>query len=303
MGSTTKRRNNDRLKLVFMAAPFIVITFIFYYIPLFGWAYVFFDYKPGIPLAETPFVGLKFFRLALGPGSELYEVLKNTFALSFLALLTSPLPVALAILLSELKYRRLKKLVQTTTTLPYFISWMIVFSLAFALFSMEGLVNQLLTTWSPGREPLNVLGNNAGAWYIQTAFLLWKTLGFNAIIYLAAISGIDLEQYDAAKVDGANRLQTIRHITVPGIMPTFVVLLLLSVSNLLSNGFEQFFVFYNPLVADKLNVLDYYIYRIGILQGDYAYATAIGVFKTLVSLVLLFSVNQLAKKIRGQAII
>ncbi|WP_135548332.1 ABC transporter permease subunit [Paenibacillus cymbidii] len=295
--------SRNRTMLVSMAAPFMIITFIFYYIPLFGWVYVFFDYKPGIPLGNTPYVGLKFFELALGPGSDLYKVLKNTFVLSFLALLTAPLPVMLAIMLSELKNHRFKKLVQTTTTLPYFISWIIVFSLAFSMFSIDGLVNRILGMLNISDAPLNVLGNNAGAWYIQTAFHLWKTIGFNAIIYLAAISGIDLEQFDAARVDGANRLQTIWHITVPGIMPTFIVLLLLSVSNLLSNGFEQFFVFYNPLVADKLNVLDYYIYRVGILQGDYAYATTIGVFKTIVSLALLFTINQIAKKVRGEAIV
>jgi putative aldouronate transport system permease protein len=137
----------------------------------------------------------------------------------------------------------------------------------------------------------------------QTGLTIWKTLGWNAIIYIAAMAGIDGELYDAAKVDGANRLRTIWHITVPGIMPTFLVLLLLNVSNMLAASFDQYFVFYNPLVAGKIEVLDYYVYRMGIIVGDYPLATAVGIFKTLVSVALLFSVNQISKKLRDQSLI
>ncbi|MFD0712076.1 ABC transporter permease [Paenibacillus sp. GCM10027626] len=293
----------SKLSLLLMALPFIVLVFLFNYLPLFGWVYVFFDYKPGIPLSQTPFVGLKFFELTLNDGGELLNVLKNTLAMSFLGLLTSPLPLIFAILLSEVKNKTFQKIVQTTTTLPNFISWFIVFSLFFSVFSVEGLFNTLLIKLHIISEPTNILGNGEAVWYVQTAVAVWKGLGWGAIIYLASIAGIDQELFDAAKVDGAGRFQTIMNVTVPGLMPTYIVLLLLSISNMLSNGFDQYFVFHNPLVAEKIEVLDYYVYRIGIATNDYAYATAIGMSKTVISVILLFTVNFISKRVRGQSIV
>jgi len=298
-----KKLQRNGLLLLLMALPFVVLVFIFYYVPLFGWVYAFYNYKPGIPLSQSEFVGLKYFQMALSEGSELGTVLRNTLGLSFLGILTSPLPIAFAIMLSEVRSKTFKKLTQTLTTLPNFVSWVIVFSLFFSIFSVEGLMNQLLAKFHLIDSPLNPLANPDAAWYMQTAIGIWKGLGWGAIIYLAAITGIDAELYDAAKVDGAGRFQTIWHITVPGIMPTYFVLLLLSISGMLSNGFEQYFVFMNPLVNEKLNVLDYYLYNVGIVQNDYSYSTALGIFKTIVSILLLFTANLLSKRIRGQSII
>ncbi|HJD29744.1 MAG TPA: ABC transporter permease subunit, partial [Candidatus Blautia avicola] len=131
----------------------------------------------------------------------------------------------------------------------------------------------------------------------------WKSLGWNSIIYIASIAGIDSELYDAAHVDGANRMQTIRHIIIPGLYTTFFVQLLLAISNMLSNGFEQYFVFYNPLTADKIEVLDYYVYKIGVLTNDYPQSIALGMGKTVISVILLFSANWLSKKVRGESIV
>jgi len=292
-----------RLSLFLMILPLLVLVIAFNYVPLFGWVYAFFKYKPGIPLSETPFAGLEYFRLLFGANSEIGKVLINTLVMSFLNILSSPLPIVFAILLSELRGRRLKKFVQTVTTVPYFISWIIVFSLVFSIFSFEGIFNTLLTQLGWIKNPVNVLGNPDTAWYVQTAIVIWKNTGWSAIIYFAAIAGLDSQLFDAAKIDGAGRFRCIWHVTLPGLMPTFIVLLLLNVSNMLSNGFDQFFVFYNPLVADKLEVLDYYIYRVAFHGNDYPFATAVGMWKTLISIVLLFAVNQLAKKFRGQSII
>jgi len=292
-----------RTSLFLMILPLLLIVVVFSYVPLFGWVYAFFNYKPGIPLSQTSFAGLEYFRLLFGANSDIGKVLINTLAMSFLNLLVSPLPIAFAILLSELRGRRLKKLIQTVTTVPYFISWIIVFSLVFSIFSFEGIFNTLLMRFGLIDSPVNVLGNPDTAWYVQTAIVVWKNTGWSAIIFFAAIAGLDAQLFDAAKIDGAGRFRCIWHVTIPGLMPTYIVVLLLNVSNMLSNGFDQFFVFYNPMVADKLEVLDYYIYRVAFHGNDYPFATAVGMWKTLISIVLLFFVNFLAKKIRGQSII
>lgn len=303
MQAMKPRLTKRRLALFLMLLPLILLVIVFNYVPLFGWIFAFYKYKPGIPLSETPFAGWEYFRLLFGSNSDIGKVMVNTLVMSFLNLLTSPLPIAFAILLSELRSSRLKKLIQTVTTLPYFISWIIVFSLMFSIFSFEGIFNTLLMRLGWIDSPYNVLGNPDTAWYVQTAIVIWKNTGWAAIIYFAAIAGLDAQLFDAAKIDGAGRFRCIWHVTLPGLMPTFIVLLLLNVSNILSNGFDQFFVFYNPLVADKLEVLDYYIYRVAFHANDYPFATAVGMWKTVISIVLLFAVNQLAKKLRGQSII
>jgi putative aldouronate transport system permease protein len=298
-----KKLKPEGVKLTLLALPFVLFTFAFAYVPLFGWVYAFFNYKPGVSLAHSKFVGLKYFILMFSGTGDMGRVMINTLAMSALGLLTSALPIIFAIMIAEVPSRRFKKLVQTTTTLPNFISWVIVYSLAFNILSTDGLLNHMLLDLHLVDKPTNILGNPDIVWYFQTALGIWKGLGWGAIIYLAAIAGIDNELYDAASVDGAGRLKKILHITLPGIAPTYFVLLLLAVSSILSVGFDQYFVFYNSLVADKIEVLDYYVYRIGLASHDYSYATAIGIAKTFVSLILLFSVNGLSKRVRGSSII
>lgn len=292
----------EGIKLFLLAIPFVIFTFAFYYVPLFGWIYAFFDYRPGLPLAKADFVGLEHFRELLAD-YNLGRVLANTLALSFLSILCAPVPLLLAVLVSEAKSGWFKKLVQTTSTLPHYISWVIVYSLAFSMFSSEGAVNDILLNLGLIGSPVDVLGNSDRVWLVQTLILLWKSVGWGAIIYLAAIVSIDGEQFDAAKVDGAGRFRSIWHITVPSVMPTFMVLLLLSISNLLGSGFEQYLVFNNVMVADRIEVLDMYVYRVGLVTRDYPYSTAVGIFKSLISILLLFSVNGLSKKLRGESIV
>lgn len=292
----------DGLKLFLMAMPFVLFVLAFSYVPLFGWSYAFFDYKPGISLTQSPFTGLKVFATIFNSGDDLIRVMKNTLIMSFMGILSSPLPVVFAILLNEMRGRKFKKLVQTTTTLPNFISWIVVFSLSFAIFSSDGMYNSLLRKVGLPISDLNILGNNDYVWLFQWAIGTWKWLGWGSVIYLATISGIDSELYDAANVDGANRFQTIMNVTVPGLYSTYLVLLLLSISNMLSNGFDQYFVFFNPLVADRIEVLDYYVYKIGILTNDYPQATALGMAKTVISIAILFTTNLISKKLRGNSI-
>ena len=301
-----KKFNKNQRQLLLIALPFVAFVFIFSYIPLFGWSYAFFDYHPGVSLIDSTFAGLKYFRMALDfkGGSELLLVLRNTLVLSFLSLALSPLPVIFAIFLSEMNSKFFKKFIQTTTTLPNFISWILVYAICIATFSInDGFLNDILLKLNFIKSPMNPLANGDIAWYFQTGLGVWKGLGFGSIIYLAAIGGIDSEQYDAASVDGAGRFSKIRHITIPGVLPTYFVLLLLAVSNILSNGFDQYYAFMNAMVQPNLQVFDYYVYRVGIGLNQYSLSTALGIFKSVVSITLLFTVNKMAKKVRGESII
>lgn len=292
-----------RLKLTLLALPFVVFVFLFSYVPLLGWGLAFFDYKPGLSLDKIKFVGFKYFRLMFFYKEDILNALLNTLVLSFLSMAVSVLPIVFAILLTELRHSRMRKAIQTVVTLPHFVSWIIVYALCFALFSSNGMVSQVLMTLGLTNKPLMLMTNASTAWLFMTLLGIWKELGWNSIIYLAAITGIDEEYYDAARVDGAGRFRCIWHITVPGLMPTFIVLLLLKVGNLLSVGFDQYLVFNNAMISSRLEVLDLYTYRIGIGTQDYSFAVAVGIVKSVVSLLMLFSVNALAKRVRGESII
>lgn len=288
-----------------MAVPFLIFITAFCYVPLLGWIYAVFDYKQGMlfyQLDKMEFVGLRYFARFF-TDRQLPRVLRNTLVMSVGGLLLSPLPVLTAILINDIKNVRVKKFIQTTTTFPNFISWVIVFGLATALFSANGMWNQLLSAIGLKPSQFGILGDRKNVWWFQLALQQWKGLGWSCIIYLAAITGIDTELYDAAMVDGANKGQRIWHITIPGVAPTFFVLLLMSISNILSNGFEQYYMFINPLVADKIEVLDYYIYKVGIQSGKYSYGIAVGMVKTLVGICLLFAANGFSKKVRGDSLI
>lgn len=301
-GKKKSKYSKESMQPFLLSLPFVLFVFAFAYVPLFGWAYAFTDYRAGMQMSDVSFVGLQHFAAIWKNKSELLRVLRNTFAMSLIGLIFSPLPMVFAILINEIKSNKFRKMVQTLTTLPNFISWIVVFTLAFAMFSSDGMVNGLLHRFESS-EIVNPLGNADIAWIFQWALATWKTLGWSAIIYIAAIAGIDAELYDAAHVDGANRFQTIMNVTVPGLYSTFFVLLLLQISNILSNGFDQYFVFYNPLTAEKVEVLDYYVYRVGVLSNNYPQSIALGMFKTIVSVTLLFGANKLSQKLRGESIV
>lgn len=293
-------------KLFLLVVPFLLIPLIFSYYPLYGWIYAFYDYRPPRPLSKCEFVGFKWFVTLFGNKVKLniiLNVLKNTFAMSGLGILFSWLPMAFAILLSEVKCKWFKKLVQTLSTLPNFISWVLVYSLAFSLFSSSGMMNNLLQSLGIIDLPIQFLQSSKHTWLSMWLWGTWKGLGWNAILYLAAISGIDQEMYEAARVDGANRWHLIWNITVPCLMPTYFVLLLLSVANFLNNGMEQYYVFQNAFNQSKIEVLDLYVYNLGMGSGSYSLATAISIMKSIVSVTLLFAINKLSKILRGESIV
>lgn len=293
----------ENISLHMMGLICFCFVLVFSYLPLMGWIMAFFNYKPGLSIWNCEFVGLKFFKLAFAE-PELIQVLVNTLAISLLSLLALPLPAIFAIFLNEVHSKKFKKVVQTVTTLPNFISWILVYSIVYALFSAgDGIINKVLLSLGLIDKSMNPLANNEIVWFFQVGISIWKSLGFNAIVYFSALTGIDAQLYEAADVDGCGKFQKIWHITIPCLLPTFFTLLLLSIGNLLSNGFEQFYMFYNPMVHEKIQVLDFYTYRLGISLGDYSFATALGMTKTFISIILLFSANLLSKKVQGKSIL
>lgn len=286
--------------------PFILLVAIFSYYPLYGWVYAFFDYKPPFPLSADSFVGLKWFKYMVSNSikvKQLWEVLRNTFAVSGLSLLFSWFPMIFAVFLNEIKCTPFKKFVQTVTTLPNFISWVLVYSIAYSILSSTGVVNSVLTQLGWIETPQMFLQSSEHVWFKMWLWLTWKNAGWSAIMYISAISGIDAEMNEAARVDGASRMQIIRHITIPSILPTYFVLVMLSLANFLSNGMEQFYVFSNSFNKDYIQVLDLYVYNLAMGGGGYSLSTAISIFKTLVSIVLLCGSNKISKMIRGEGFI
>lgn len=300
---TSPGKRKRQLKLLLFLLPFLGLVIAFHYLPLFGWLYAFIDYTPGVSIFNSNFAGLKYFKMVFSGSSEFWLVLRNTLCISLLNIAASAVPVIFAIMISQVVLGRFSKTVQTLTSIPNFISWVIVYSVVFMLLASEdSALNTLLRTLNPTGSSVNILTNVDAAWFVQVGIGVWKSTGYSAILYLAAISGIDQELFDAADVDGANTWQRIRHVTIPGILPTFFVLLLLSISNMLSNGFEQFWLFGNGMTWDKLEVFDTYVYRMGIQNMEYSFSTALGIFKSIVSVILLTVANIGSKRLRGESI-
>ena len=223
--------------------------------------------------------------------------------MSGLGILTSWLPMAFAIFLCEIKNMKFRRVVQTLTTVPNFISWVLVYAIAFCIFSTDGFISSLMVNAGIWSEGVNMLMGGNHVWLQMLAWGLWKGIGWSAIIYIAAISGIDQQLYEAATVDGAGRFQRMWNITVPSLIPTFCVLLLMSIANILSNGMDQYLVFENSTNTNAIMVLDLYVYKLGIGQGQIPLSTVIGMVKSLVSVTLLFGANGISKLIRGESIV
>lgn len=286
--------------------PFLLLVFVFSYLPLLGWVTALYDYKPALGLGGSNFVGLQWFEMLFSSQTQLRQigqVMANTLAMSFLGFATSLLPVFFAILLNEIRATWFRNTVQTLTTLPNFISWVLVYMIAFSLFSTSGLVNTTLHDWGLITVPMRFLDTDQHVWLTMLAWSLWKGLGWGAILYLAAIVGIDQELYESARIDGANRFQLMRYITFPQLMPTYVVLLILSIANILNNGMEQYYVFQNAFNKEHIQVLDLYVYNVGITGNSISLGTALSMLKSVVSVALLMAANAIAKRLRGTSII
>ena len=298
--SLKPKKKKKAWNLFFLALPLIMVVFLFSYVPLLGWALSLFEYKPGYALWDCEFVGLKYFQILFANGNTA-RVMKNTVIFSALGFLFLPLPMLLAILLNEINSTRFRKAAQVITTLPHFISWVIVYSVFFAIFSTEGMLNQVLQMM--GVKKQSILTDRNAVYWFQALITQWKGVGWGSIIYIAAIAGIDQELYEAAYVDGAGRLRCALSITLPSLVPTFVVMMLLNISNFVSTGMDQYYQFKNNIVYNKIEVLDLFVYRLGLQQGDYSYAIAVGILKSVISIALLFIANATARRVRGESIV
>ncbi|MBE5866483.1 MAG: sugar ABC transporter permease [Lachnospiraceae bacterium] len=293
------------IKLFLYVLPGLIIVFLFNYFSIWGWLFAFFQYKPGKSVFECEFVGWKNFATLFGNKvmrNNLFRVLKNTFGIHMLGYIFTPLPMFFAIFLNEIKNVKFKKVVQTLTTLPHFIGWVVVYSLATTLFSPNGLVNNLGIQWGLLDAPVNFLASDKHVWITQVLWQQWKGLGWSAIIYFAAIAGIDQELYEAAMVDGAGKLRRIWYITIPHLIPTYFTLLIMSIGNFLNTGYDQFLTFGNALNKDYIEVLDLYVYNLGIGGGQISYSVAVGIMKSFVAFILFAFANFISKKVRGTSV-
>jgi putative aldouronate transport system permease protein len=296
----------SKFKLFLMFLPFALLAFVFCYLPLWGWRYAFFDYQSGDTLSMDKFVGFKWFTYLFqneATRRDIVRVLRNTLAMSGLGIATSWVPLAFAVLLTEIENKKFRRVVQTFTTIPNFISWIIVYTVALAIFSTDGFINTFAQSMGWISTGTNYLMGDHFTWLKMLAWGLWKGTGWSAIIYIAGISGIDRQLYEAATVDGAGRFQRIWHVTLPGLIPTYMVMLLMSVAGMLSNGLDQYLVFSNASNSQTMEVLDLYVYNLGIAGGSIPLSTVIGMAKSIVSVILLFMANSVSKAVRGESIV
>lgn len=295
-GITLKQIKNQKV-LILLSIPFIIYVIIFCYVPLGGWLMAFQNYKPKNGLLHSQFVGLSKFEF-LFSNDQFLKVIRNTLAMGVINLVLGTVTAILfAILLSEFRFNRGKKVVQTISYLPHFLSWVIVTGIVFDVLSTEnGIVNELLVNLHIIDKPFNFLADPKLFWWIVGFANVWKETGWNSIIYLAAITSISPDLYEAASIDGAGRLAKIWHITLPGIKPTFFILLIMNIGNVLNAGFEVQYLLGNGLVQSVSQTIDIYVLKYGISQADYSLGTAAGIFKSVVSLILIVIANQLAKK-------
>lgn len=292
----------DQRHLQAMGLPGVVWMLIFSFIPMYGIIIAFMDYNISKPIVEAPFVGFKYF-LEFFKDENFIIVMQNTFAISILKLVVGfPIPIIFAILLNEIISTKYKRIVQTISYLPHFLSWAVLGGIMVNWFSDSGAFNGILMQLGIIQEPISVLGEAKYFWTVAVLSDVWKELGWSAVIYLAAISGIDMQLYESAELDGAGRLRKMWNITLPSIKGTIAILFILNVGNLLNTNFDQIFILTNQLNLDKSNVIDLYVYRMGIQSGRFSYATAIGLFRSVIALVLLLIANKTSKSLTGQSL-
>lgn len=286
--------------LLVMTIPFLIWLFIFKYLPIWGWTIAFQDYKPARSFTEQEWVGFQHF-MFLFEDERFLRVLRNTLAMSGINLILGFVTaIILALLLNEVRIVVFKRVVQTVSYLPHFISWVVAAGIVQQTLSPEGIINDLLMRFGLIKEDILFLGIGEYFWGIFGAATVWKDVGWNTIVYLAAMTMIDPAQYEAAEMDGAGRLQRMWHITLPGIKSVIVVLLIMNIGYLLESGFEPQYLLGNGMNVDYSENIDIFVLKYGIAQGNFSLSIAAGMFKTVVSFILLFAANNIAKRL-GEA--
>lgn len=301
MNNTVNRLKKDLQRNKYMyiiILPVVIYLLVFCYKPMYGIVIAFQKFRPTLGIANSPWVGLKHFKTFF---TDPYfgRILRNTFTISFLSLIFGfPAPILFALLLNEVKVKWFKKTVQTITYMPHFISLVVICGLVTTFCQSNGLFNDIIALFGGERE--NLLLNKNLFYPIYVLSGIWQGMGWSSIIYLAALAGIDQEQYEAAKIDGASRLQQMRYITLPGLLPTVSMLLILNLGSILNVGHEKVMLLYQPLTYEVADVIGTYVYRRGLISGEYSYSTAVGIFNSVVNLVFLVVSNKISKKL-GQS--
>lgn len=277
--------------------PGFLWLLLFSIIPMFGIVMAFQDFNPGKGIFGSPFIGLDNFRYMLKL-KDVKSIFFNTVFISMLKIVANlAVPMIFALLLNELRYKKLAKPIQTIVYLPHFISWVVFASILLNIFGYNGPINTILSMF--GVDPVLFWGRPNLFPYLVAGTDVWKEFGYNTIIYLAALTGIDPGLHEAAALDGAGRFRRLLHITLPGIKTTVILLVVLSLRNVLNAGFDQIFILYNPLVYSTGDIIDTWVYRMGILNMQYSLSTAVGLLKSVVSLILISTSYFLAKKFAG----
>ncbi|MFD2614953.1 ABC transporter permease [Paenibacillus gansuensis] len=301
------RRMLQQKYLYLMILPALIWVVIFSYGPMFGLYMAFINYSPGgasffSQFFHSKFVGLEWFRYFLDNG-DFYIVLRNTLAQSLLTILFGfPAPILLALLINEISGNKVKKVFQTVSYLPHFISWVIAANIIITMLSSDGLINKLLMLSGLVSEPVRFLQVGPYFWWIIALSNTWKEMGFGAILYLAAIASINPELYEAARVDGASRIRLMYHVTLPALKPTIVIMAILSVGGILNAGFDQQYLLQNDTIMQYSDVIDTYTYRYGLQNSMFSYGAAVGLFKSVVSFALVLTVNSIARKLNDHAL-
>ena len=290
--------------LLMMLLVCVIWVLMFCYAPMWGWYLAFVKYKPGHPIFSSAFVGWNNFYRFLVTSMDFVRVIRNTLVVNIGSLAISmPMEIALAIVIYELRFKVFKRVVQTISYLPFFISWVIIGGIFFQFLSMNGVINSLLINAGLIKEPILFLGLPGMSWPILISTRVWKELGYSTIVYLGAMGAIDPGLYEAAYVDGAGRWKRIWHVTLPALIPTISVLLILAAGSLINGAFDQVYVFQNTANLATCDTIDTMVYRVGLQNGDYSYATAVGIFNSVCSFILLISVNTIVRRINGRSLI
>ncbi|WP_019910811.1 ABC transporter permease [Paenibacillus sp. HW567] len=291
------RKLRSQKALMVMSIPFLIYVIIFAYVPLYGWIMAFQNYKLGSSMLHNEWVGLANFR-ELFQDDNFLRVIRNTLAMSTINLVFGFVSsITLAIMLNEVRKLLFKRVVQTISYLPHFLSWVVAANLIMNVLSIDGVVNKVLVSLHLVKEPVMWLSEQHYFWWIIGASNVWKEIGWSAIIYLAAMTMIDPSLYEAASIDGAGRFRKIRHITLPGISSIIVILLIMNIGHILDAGFEQQYLLQTPMVVDYAETIDIFVLKYGINLSRFSFATAAGIFKTVISVILLLAANRMSKRL------
>ena len=299
-GGKTEFAGREKRMFHLMMLPGMIMLFLFVFVPLFGSLMAFQNYVPAKGIFGSKWVGLDNFKFIFSlPDSR--QVFVNTLVIAFAKLIFNIIvPVTFAILLNEITVSVCKKFFQTVVYLPHFLSWVVLATVVTNMFSLSGPFNSLITAF--GGNAVQFLADNNWFRKVIVATDVWKEFGYNSVVYLAALTGIDLGLYEAASIDGANRFEQTIHITLPSLLPTIILMTALNLGNILNAGFDQVFNLYNPIVYETGDIIDTYVYRIGMVERQYSIGTAVGLFKSIISFLLIMGANKGAKKLTGSGI-